>query len=83
VLNLFNQKTARYIFSHLNRGAGAGGGRASAAADLSGVDLTKGYDYSALILRSPEGQGAFDPRYGKEELFEEGTHAYFTIKYLF
>ena len=25
----------------------------------------------------------FDPRYGKEDLFEEGTRAYFTVKYLF
>lgn len=83
VLNLFNQRTARYIFSHLNRGAGAGGQRPSAAADLARVDLTKGYDYNALILRSPEGQGAYDPRYGMEELFEEGTRGYFTVKYIF
>ena len=83
VLNLFNQKTARHIYNGLNRGLGAGGARQSAAIDLSSTDLTKGYDYNALILKTTEGAGAYDPRYGKEDLFDEGTRAYFTVKYLF
>ena len=83
VLNLFNQRTARHIYNGLNRGLGAGGARQSAAIDLSSTDLTKGYDYNALILRSTEGAGAYDPRYGKEDLFDEGTRAYFTVKFLF
>jgi len=83
VLNLFNQRTARHIYNGLNRGLGAGGARQSAAIDLSSTDLTKGYDYNALILRTTEGAGAYDPRYGKEDLFDEGTRAYFTVKFLF
>jgi hypothetical protein len=83
VLNLFNQKTTRHVFNGLNRGTGAGGQRLSAAANLSQTDLTKGYDYNALILASPEGQGAYDPRYNQDDLFEEGARAYFTIKYEF
>ncbi len=83
VLNLFNQQTTRHIFNGLNRGSGAGGARPSAAMDLSGTDLTKGYDYNALILRSPEGAGAYDPRYKQADLFEQGTRAYATIKFLF
>jgi hypothetical protein len=83
VLNLFNQKTARHIFNGLNRGSGAGGARPSAAIDLSGTDLTKGYDYNALILKTTEGAGAYDPRYKQADLFEQGLHAYATVKFLF
>jgi hypothetical protein len=83
VLNAFNQKTVRHIFNGLNRGIGAGGVRTSAAIDLARTDLTKGYDYNALILATPEGRGAYDPRYKMDDLFEDGTRAYFTIKYLF
>jgi hypothetical protein len=83
VQNLFNQQTTRHIFNGLNRGSGAGGARPSAAIDLSGTDLTKGYDYNALILRSTEGAGAYDPRYQKADLFEQGIHAYATVKFLF
>jgi hypothetical protein len=83
VLNVFNQKTTRHIFNGLNRGIGAGGARPSAAIDLSGTDLTKGYDYNALILASPEGAGAYDPRYGKADLFEPGARGYVTVKFLF
>ena len=83
VLNLFNQKTARHIFNGLNRGLGAGGVRTSAAIDLARTDLTKGYDYNALILATPEGRGAYDPRYGKDDIFEDGTRAYFTVKFEF
>jgi hypothetical protein len=50
---------------------------------LSNTDLTKGYDYNALILATPEGAGAYDPRYGKADLYEEGFHAYATVRFLF
>jgi Carboxypeptidase regulatory-like domain/TonB dependent receptor-like, beta-barrel len=83
VLNLFNQKTNRYTFNGLNRGSGAGGARPSAAIDLSRTDLTKGYDYNALILATTEGRAAYDPRYGQAALFEDGFRGYFTIKYEF
>jgi hypothetical protein len=83
VLNVFNQKTARHIFNGLNRGTGAGGVRTSAAIDLAAADLTKGYDYNALILATPEGRRAYDPRYGMDDLFEDGARASFTIKFLF
>ena len=69
-LNLFNQKTSRHRFNNLNRGAGAA--RQSSAIDLSNVDLAKGYDYRALILQSPEGAFAFDPRYGLDGPVQPG-----------
>ena len=81
VLNLFNQKTATHIFNSLNKGAGLA--RADSAIDLSGVDLAKGYDYNALILASPSGAKAFDPRYGRADLWQPGTQGQFSIKYLF
>jgi hypothetical protein len=83
VLNVFNQKTARHIWNGLNRGTGAGLPRQSAAIDLSGTDLTKGYDYNALILKTSEGAGAYDPRYKNADLFDPGTRAYLTVKFLF
>ena len=81
VINLFNQKTATHIFNSLNKGAGLA--RADSAIDLSGVDLARGYDYNALIMASPSGAKAFDPRYGKPDLWQAGTQGQFSIKYLF
>ena len=81
VINLFNQKTATHIFNSLNKGAGLA--RADSAIDLSGVDLARGYDYNALIRSSPSGANAFDPRYGKPDLWQAGTQGQFSIKYLF
>ncbi|MEN3339245.1 MAG: hypothetical protein V7647_2921 [Acidobacteriota bacterium] len=81
VINLFNQKTATHIFNSLNKGAGLA--RADSAIDLSNVDLAKGYDYKALIMASPSGVNAFDPRYGKADLWQPGAQGQFSIKYLF
>ena len=81
VINLFNQKTATHIFNSLNKGAGLA--RADSAIDLSNTDLAKGYDYRALILASPSGQNAFDPRYGKADLWQAGTQGQVSVKYIF
>ena len=82
VLNLFNQKTARHVYTWLNKG-GIIPDRSSSFIDLSGVDLSQGYDYNALILATPDGADAYDPRYGMADLFEPGTRAYGTIKLIF
>jgi hypothetical protein len=81
VLNLFNQKTARHIFNYLNRGAGAP--RTSSAIDLGGTDLFKGYDYRALLAKTPDAANAYDPRYGMPDLFEPGTQGQVSVKFLF
>ena len=81
VTNLFNQKTTTYIFNSINRGAGVA--RQSSAANLSQVNLLNGYDPTALILATPEGAFAFDPRYKMPALFQVGTQAFFDIKYIF
>jgi hypothetical protein len=82
VQNLFNQKTARHLYNFLNKG-GIVPDRSSSYIDLSSTDLTKGYDVNALIRATPDGANAFDPRYGMADLFNDGTQAYFTAKFLF
>jgi len=81
VINLFNQKTATHIFNALNKGSGLA--RADSAIDLSGTDLARGYDYRALILASPSGANALDPRYGRADLWQTGTQGQVSVKYLF
>jgi hypothetical protein len=81
VINLFNQKTATHIFNALNKGSGLA--RADSAIDLSSTDLARGYDYRALILASPSGVNAFDPRYGWADLWQTGTQGQVSVKYLF
>lgn len=81
MLNLFNQKTSRHIFNCLNKGCQLG--QQSSAMDLSGVNLFKGYDYKSLILESPDGKNAFDPRYGISDLFNPGFAGRFGVKFIF
>lgn len=78
VLNLFNQKTSRHVFNDLNRPR-----RASSAINLAGTDLAQGYDYRALIEASPDGQNAYDPRFGMDDLFNPGLQARFSVRFLF
>jgi hypothetical protein len=81
VMNLFNQKTATHLFNWLNRGAGSP--RASSAVDLSQTNLANGYDYNALLRATSDGANAYDPRYGKPDLFNDGTQGQITIKLIF
>jgi hypothetical protein len=81
VINLFNQKTATHLFNCLNKGCGAA--RGDSAIDLSGTDLTKGYDYNALIRATPSGLGAYDARYGQPDLWQTGTAGQFSVKFIF
>jgi len=81
-LNAFNAKTALHIFNCVNRGCLISG-QQSSAMDLTHVDLYKGYDYKALVLASPNGQNAFDPRYGMADLFNPGFAGRFGLKFIF
>jgi hypothetical protein len=83
VLNLFDQQTARHIFSTLNKGQIIPD-RQSSFIDLHDVDLSRGYDYIALINATTDGADrAYDPRYGLGDLFEPGRRGYVTVKFLF
>ena len=77
VLNLFNQQTARHVFDNLNRN------RQSSSINLANTDLAQGYDYSALIAATPDGQDAYDPRHGMEDLFNPGLTARFSVRFIF
>ena len=77
VLNVFNQKTSRHVFDNLNRPR-----RASSAINLAATDLAQGYNYDALITASPDGQNAYDPRFGMDDLFNPGTQARFSVRFL-
>jgi hypothetical protein len=85
VLNVFNRKVARYKWVWLNRTSPDVRTRPASALDLSRVDLSKGYDYRALLAATPDGRqnNAYDPRYGMEDIFDSGTQGYFTLKFLF
>jgi hypothetical protein len=85
-LNVFNQKTARSRFTSVNRGAGAGGAQQSSAIDLSHTDLTKGFDYRAMLNATPDqrsGRGAYDPLFGLADIFSPGFTGRFGVKFVF
>jgi hypothetical protein len=57
--------------------------RQNAAIDLSKTNLTKGYDYNALILATSLGANAYDPRYRQPDLWQAGTQGQFSVKLIF
>lgn len=77
--NLFNQKTTRGVWTQVNRAI------ASAEPDLSGVDLAKGYDYNALIAKTPDAAKglALSPLFKQADLFNPGFQGRFLLKYIF
>ena len=81
VQNVLNRKTATHIYNYLNRGGGAP--RSSSSINLASTDLTKGFDYNALIRATPDGVNAYDPRYGKADLFTGGAQGQLSVKFLF
>jgi hypothetical protein len=78
VLNVFNQKTARHVFDSVNRPR-----RRSSEINLSHTDLSKGYDYEALLDATPDGANARDPRYQMQDLFNPGLSARISAKFIF
>ena len=90
-LNVFNQKQVRHVFDSLTR-IGADGRRLrSSSISLSSVNLFNGYDYNALLAKTPDaakpagtnGAGYQDPRYRMGDIFNPGFDGRFTIRFLF
>jgi hypothetical protein len=77
--NLFNQKIGTFIFDRYNREEHSD----SAGIDLSGTDLSKGFDWKAYVLATPDGENALDPRYGQEAVFNAGFAGRFMVKFIF
>lgn len=80
--NVFNQKTARHIFDWLNRGVGSTNAPDSAI-NLSKVNLFNGYNYNALIQGTSAGSNAYDPRFGKADLWNAGFQGRLLVKFIF
>jgi Carboxypeptidase regulatory-like domain/TonB-dependent Receptor Plug Domain len=77
--NLFNQKTSMFRFDRYNREEHSD----SAGIDLSGTDLSKGFDYQAMVAAAPAGSFAKDPRFGMDALFNPGFAGRFLVKFIF
>lgn len=78
--NLFNQKTAMFVYDRFNREEYA---RSGGGVDLSGVDLLQGYNVDAAIAATSMGVNAEDPRYGMETMFNAGFSGRFMVKFIF
>jgi hypothetical protein len=94
MLNVFNQKTARYMQNIVTRYRDA-----SSAIDLSGVNLLNGYDWHQLLAQTtyaqdktrssdpnsldPTKNWAVDPTYGKYDLYNPGFSGRIGIKFIF
>ncbi len=91
VLNLFNQKQVRHVFESVNRIGSNGRAVTSSALRLGGENLLNGYDYDALLAKTPDASkpstsaasGFNDPRYLMGDLFNPGLAARFAIRFLF
>jgi len=90
-LNVFNQKTVRHIFDTVNRIGANGRVLPSSALRLADQDLTKGYNYDAILATTPDaakpagtvGAGYKDPRYQMGDIFNPGFDGRISIRFLF
>jgi hypothetical protein len=91
ILNVFNQKQERHIFDSVNRVGANGRSVNSSRIDTTGVDLTQGYDYDALLAQTPDAakppsqnaSGYADPRYLMADQWNPGFRARFAVRFLF
>jgi hypothetical protein len=74
-----NQKTSMFTFDRYNREEHSD----SAGIDLSKTDLSKGFDWKAMVAATPDGAAALDPRYGKAGIFNDGFSGRFLVKFIF
>lgn len=90
-LNVFNQQQVRHVFDTLNRIGANGRVLSSSALRLAAQDLTKGYNYDALLATTPDaskpagtaGAGYKDPRYEQGDIWNPGFAGRIVIRFLF
>jgi hypothetical protein len=90
-LNIFNQKQVRHYFDTVNRIGANGRVLASSALRLANEDLQAGYDYEALLAKTPDaakapgtpGAGYQDPRYRMGDIFNPGFDGRISVRFLF
>jgi hypothetical protein len=84
VLNVFNQKTVTHVFNFFNKGAPGGSNTVSTGSiNLNGVNLANGYNHTSLLLATPDGVNAFDPRYGQPDLWAPGLQGQLSLKFTY
>ena len=79
LLNLFNQKTVRHRFNLLNRN------RSAASPNLGSTNLANGWNYRQMIEATADGRNnnGYEPRFGMDDLWTDGTTAHLMVKFLF
>jgi hypothetical protein len=86
VLNVFNQRTERVVYSQVNRWRVN-----SSAMNTLPIDLAQGYDYNALLNQTPDASrppdvnrsGYEDPRYGQPQYWNPGLQARLAVRFIF
>jgi hypothetical protein len=76
MINLFNQKTAQFVFDRYNREEHSD----TTGVDLVNVDLAQGFDWKAAVAAAGND---LDPRYGMDSDFNPGLEARFLVKFTF
>ena len=87
----FKQEAGEYAVGFVESGMVVGWGTGSTAIHagrrLPNSRLRSGermrVERVRLITASPDGVNAYDPRYGKADLFDPGTQGFVTVKFLF
>jgi hypothetical protein len=81
MINLFNQKTSMFTFDRYNQEEIS----SSVGIDLSGVDLTKGFNWQQMAADAAAANGGvgLDPRYGKASVFNPGFQGRLLVKLTF
>jgi len=88
VQNLFNQQQVRHVFDSMNRIGANGRNVNSSSIDIRKENLLVGYDYNALLLKTPDATktgnaGFLDPRFGAGDIWNPGTSARFGVRFMF
>lgn len=87
LLNLFNQKTALFVFDRYTREEHSGSSGICVAGCFPAVDLRQGFDWQAAVTDAGLSAGYagadLDPRYLQEAEFNQGFQARFQVKFTF
>ncbi len=75
MINLFNQKTNMLTMDRYNQEETSD----STGISLKNVDLTKGFDWKAMVAAA----GGLDPRYGNPAVFNPGFQGRLLVKFIF
>ncbi len=81
MMNLFNQKTAQFVWDRYNREDYSD----STGINLSHTNLDNGFDWKAMVAANEAATPGktIDPRYGKQAMFSPGFQGRFAVKFIF